>query len=62
MAVSKDESLSRLEVLCAEHGLRMTGPRRVIARVLSVIYFLFFLAMPFYSRLDSTKPVPDRLT
>ena len=35
MAVSKDESLSRLEVLCAEHGLRMTGPRRVIARVLS---------------------------
>jgi Fur family ferric uptake transcriptional regulator len=35
MAVSKDESLSRLEVLCAEHGLRMTGQRRVIARVLS---------------------------
>ncbi len=34
----------------------------LIARVLSVIYFLFFLAMPIYSRLDSTKPVPDRLT
>ncbi|MDQ8699489.1 Fur family transcriptional regulator [Hyphomicrobium sp. LHD-15] len=35
MPVSKDEGLSRLEVLCAEHGLRMTGQRRVIARVLS---------------------------
>jgi ubiquinol-cytochrome c reductase cytochrome b subunit len=34
----------------------------LIARVLSVIYFLFFLARPIYSRLDSTKPVPDRLT
>jgi Fur family ferric uptake transcriptional regulator len=30
-----DERLSRLEVLCAERGLRMTGQRRVIARVLS---------------------------
>jgi len=35
MMVLKDEGLSRLEVLCAEHGLRMTGQRRVIARVLS---------------------------
>lgn len=35
MPVSKDESLSPIEVLCAEHGLRMTGQRRVIARVLS---------------------------
>jgi Fur family ferric uptake transcriptional regulator len=35
MPVSKFEGLSRLEVLCAEQGLRMTGQRRVIARVLS---------------------------
>lgn len=35
MPVSKDEELSRLEVLCAQRGLRMTGQRRVIARVLS---------------------------
>lgn len=35
MPASKDEGPSRLEVLCAEHGLRMTGQRRVIARVLS---------------------------
>ena len=26
---------TRIERLCAHHGLRMTGPRRVIARVLS---------------------------
>lgn len=27
--------LSRIEMLCSRHGLRMTGQRRVIARVLS---------------------------
>lgn len=32
MAVS---TISRLEERCAEKGLKMTGPRRVIARVLS---------------------------
>lgn len=35
MPVKKNEGLSRLEVLCAKRGLRMTGQRRVIARVLS---------------------------
>lgn len=35
MPVSKDGEPSRLEVLCAERGLRMTGQRRVIARILS---------------------------
>jgi len=34
----------------------------VVARILTVIYFLFFLAMPWYSRRDKTKPVPARLT
>jgi Fur family ferric uptake transcriptional regulator len=34
MAASSN-SLSRIEQLCAERGLRMTGQRRVIARVLS---------------------------
>ena len=28
----------------------------------TVIYFLFFLLMPFYSKYDKTKPVPDRVT
>ena len=33
-----------------------------IARVLSVIYFAFFLLMPLYSKIDKTKPVPERVT
>jgi Fur family ferric uptake transcriptional regulator len=35
MAATKDGALSHLETLCAQRGLRMTGQRRVIARVLS---------------------------
>jgi len=34
-APQNDEELSHIEVLCAERGLRMTGQRRIIARVLS---------------------------
>jgi ubiquinol-cytochrome c reductase cytochrome b subunit len=33
-----------------------------MARGFSVIYFGFFILMPFYSAMDSTKPVPDRVT
>ena len=32
---SGDDSHTRIERLCAQHGLRMTGQRRTIARVLS---------------------------
>lgn len=35
MPIAKEKPLSRIERLCAEAGLRMTGQRRVIARVLS---------------------------
>jgi Fur family ferric uptake transcriptional regulator len=35
MPVSPDPSPTRIEQLCAQKGLRMTGQRRVIARVLS---------------------------
>jgi ubiquinol-cytochrome c reductase cytochrome b subunit len=34
----------------------------MIARVLTFIYFAYFLAMPLYTRLESTKPVPVRVT
>jgi ubiquinol-cytochrome c reductase cytochrome b subunit len=34
----------------------------VVARVSTTLYFLFFLLMPWYSRLDRTRPVPARLT
>jgi len=33
-----------------------------IAQILSVIYFAFFILMPFYSAWDKTKPVPERVT
>ncbi len=33
-----------------------------MARFFSVVYFAFFLLMPFYTRNDTDKPVPERLT
>jgi ubiquinol-cytochrome c reductase cytochrome b subunit len=33
-----------------------------VARLFSIGYFGFFLAMPFYTRNEKTKPVPDRVT
>lgn len=33
-----------------------------IARVLTAVYFAFFFLMPFYTRMEKTKPVPDRVT
>jgi ubiquinol-cytochrome c reductase cytochrome b subunit len=33
-----------------------------VARVCTVLYFLFFLLMPWYSRIDRVRPVPERIT
>ena len=33
----------------------------VLARIFAALYFAFFLLMPFYSRIDAVKPVPDRV-
>jgi len=33
----------------------------MIARVLAVLYFLFFILMPFYTRFETVKPVPERV-
>jgi ubiquinol-cytochrome c reductase cytochrome b subunit len=33
----------------------------MIARVFSVFYFAFFLLMPYYTTIDKTKPVPERV-
>ncbi len=33
-----------------------------IAQICTAIYFAFFLLMPFYSAIDRTKPVPERVT
>ncbi|HEY5807702.1 MAG TPA: cytochrome b, partial [Povalibacter sp.] len=32
------------------------------ARIFSAIYFAFFFLMPWYSRADQTRPVPERVT
>jgi ubiquinol-cytochrome c reductase cytochrome b subunit len=34
----------------------------VVARFFTVVYFLFFALMPWYSKSDTTKPVPERVT
>ncbi len=36
--------------------------RTALARVCSIIYFAFFLLMPIWSKMDSTKPEPERVT
>ena len=39
-----------------------TPARTAVAQVFTVVYFLFFLLMPIYTKLDKTRPVPDRVT
>ena len=34
----------------------------VVARFCTLIYFLFFVLMPWYTKLDKTKPEPERVT
>ncbi len=36
--------------------------KTLVARVATAMYFIFFLAMPIYTKLDKNKPVPDRVT
>jgi ubiquinol-cytochrome c reductase cytochrome b subunit len=38
-----------------------TTERTILAQIFSMLYFAFFLMMPFYTRWDKTKPVPDRI-
>ena len=42
--------------------LPLTPARTVVAQLCTVLYFLFFLLMPIYTKLDKTRPVPDRVT
>jgi ubiquinol-cytochrome c reductase cytochrome b subunit len=34
----------------------------IISRILAVVYFSFFILMPWYTKIDSCKPEPDRVT
>jgi ubiquinol-cytochrome c reductase cytochrome b subunit len=34
----------------------------LVARILTIVYFLFFILMPWYTRSDKEKPEPERVT
>lgn len=42
--------------------LAPTPARTLAAQICSVLYFAFFLLMPWYSKLDKCKPEPERVT
>ena len=39
-----------------------TPARTFLAQICTGIYFAYFLLMPWYTRAEKTKPVPDRVT
>jgi ubiquinol-cytochrome c reductase cytochrome b subunit len=44
-------------------GLKPATPAYTnAARIFSVVYFAFFFLMPWYTKADQTKPVPERVT
>ena len=49
-------------VLCWLGMQPVTPLLTLLARIFSAIYFGFFLLMPIYTKLDKTKPVPERVT
>jgi ubiquinol-cytochrome c reductase cytochrome b subunit len=34
----------------------------LLCQIFTITYFAFFVLMPFYSRIEKTKPVPTRVT
>jgi ubiquinol-cytochrome c reductase cytochrome b subunit len=34
----------------------------LLSQIFTVVYFAFFLLMPIYTKLEKTKPVPERVT
>jgi ubiquinol-cytochrome c reductase cytochrome b subunit len=50
-------------VVLAYLGLQPATPTATLmAQIFTALYFAFFLLMPIYSKLDKTKPVPERVT
>ena len=50
-------------IVLGYYGTQTVTPAgTVISQIGTVIYFSFFLLMPWYSAMDKTKPVPDRVT
>jgi ubiquinol-cytochrome c reductase cytochrome b subunit len=40
----------------------VTGLGTRLSQLFTLLYFAFFALMPWYSRMDKTKPVPERVT
>jgi len=50
-------------VILNYYGLQPpSGTVTLISQIGTVLYFAFFLLMPWYSKIDKTKPVPERVT
>jgi ubiquinol-cytochrome c reductase cytochrome b subunit len=50
-------------VVLAYLGLQPASPvATLMAQIFTALYFAFFLLMPIYSKMDPTKPVPERVT
>ncbi|MGB5571430.1 MAG: cytochrome b N-terminal domain-containing protein [Sedimenticolaceae bacterium] len=50
-------------VMLAWLGMQSSTPAKtLLAQIFTTLYFAFFLLMPFYSKMDKTKPVPERVT
>jgi ubiquinol-cytochrome c reductase cytochrome b subunit len=50
-------------VVLAWLGMQSSTPTKtLLAQIFTILYFAFFLLMPFYSKMDKTKPVPERVT
>ena len=58
---------SRFRRLVAPQSYFGGGPgtdpsETIIGRVLTFLYFVFFITMPIWTKLDRTRPVPERVT
>ena len=50
-------------VMLAWLGMQAATPTKtLLAQIFTALYFVFFFLMPFYSKMDKTKPVPERVT
>ncbi len=50
-------------IVLGYYGTQTVTPAgTLISQIGTLIYFAFFLLMPWYSSMDKTKPVPDRVT
>ena len=50
-------------VILGYYGAQAPSPLgTTLSRVCTVLYFAFFILMPFYTRMEKTKPVPERVT